>query len=310
MPQSLIRDIIPGIDFKDPPTVELKATQYEQQNISVSMLRLDEIHPVISGNKLFKLYYFLEEAKNDTTKKIITFGGAYSNHLAATAFACSKSNVQSMAFVRGEKPKKLSPTLSFCIENKMKLEFLSREDYTKINEGHFLAQLKNKYGEFILVPEGGFSIKGTRGAALITQFYNDANYTHVCLAVGTATTFAGIINGSNNSSETIGLGVLKNMHDINKRLGELQVDSRKKYSFNGDYHFGGYAKKTRKLIDFINNFYVCHKIPLDFVYTGKMMFGVNDLIQKNYFPPHSKILCIHTGGLQGNNSLGKGVLNF
>jgi 1-aminocyclopropane-1-carboxylate deaminase len=310
MPQSLMRDIIPGIHFKNPAIAELKAKQYEQQNVSVSMLRLDEIHPVISGNKLFKLYYFLEEAKNNPSKKIITFGGAYSNHLAATAFACSKSNLQCIAFVRGGKPEMLSPTLSFCIENKMKLEFISREDYTKINDDHFLEQLKNKYGEFIWVPEGGFSIKGARGAELITQFYNDANYTHVCLAVGTATTFAGIINGSNKDSETIGFSVLKNMHDINKRLEELQVDSKKKYSFNGDYHFGGYAKKTPELIDFINNFYVCHKIPLDFVYTGKLMFGVNDLIQKNYFPSGSKILCIHTGGLQGNNSLADGVLNF
>lgn len=278
--------------------------------MEVSMLRLDEIHPIISGNKLFKLYYFLDEAKKSSHKTIITFGGAYSNHLAAAAFTCKESNLKCIAFVRGEKPIVLSPTLLFCIENGMQLEFLSRTSYQQITKDNFLQQIKKDYGEHILIPEGGFSLKGVKGAALITQFFKDSHYTHICLAIGAATTFAGIINGSKKESKIIGFNVLKNMTDIDKRLKELQVDFSKKYSFIGDYHFGGYAKKTRELIAFINKFYSQHKIPLDFVYTGKMMFGVTDLIQKNYFPSGSKLLCIHTGGLQGNNSLGKGVLNF
>ena len=309
MPQSLMLEIIPDI-FNKPSILELKDEQYEENDTRVYMLRLDEIHSVISGNKLFKLYYFLEEAKNSPLKTIITFGGAYSNHLAATAFACKKINLKCIGFVRGEKPSVLSPTLLFCTENGMQLEYLSRSSYQKINEYYFLQQLKKEYGEHILIPEGGFSLKGAKGAALIPHFFNDEAYTHVCLAAGTATTFAGIINGCENDCEIIGFSVLKNIQDIDKRLEELKVDTSKKFSFNGDYHFGGYAKKTGELIAFINKFYDRHKIPLDFVYTGKMMFGVNDLIQKKYFHLGSKILCIHTGGLQGNDSLAKGVLNF
>ena len=299
-----------GIDLNQPSISALKDPLYERRNVQVSMLRLDEIHPVISGNKLFKLYYFLEEAKKLTYKPIITFGGAYSNHLAATAFAYKKNNLKCIAFVRGEKPAVLSSTLLFCMESGMQLEFLSRAAYQNSTQGNFLQELKKEYGNCILIPEGGFSLQGARGAALITRFLNETYCTHVCLAVGTATTFAGIINGSKNDCETIGFSVLKNMNDIEKRLTELQADSSKKHSVIGDYHFGGYAKKTKELISFMNHFYDQHKIPLDFVYTAKMMFGVNDLIQKKYFPPGSKIVCIHTGGLQGNNSLPEEVLNF
>ncbi len=305
-----MHNIIPDTILNKPSISILKDELHKENIVSVSMLRLDEIHPVISGNKLFKLYYFLEEAKKSEHKTIITFGGAYSNHLAATAFACKKSNLKCIGFVRGEKPAALSPTLLFCIENGMQLKFLSRSSYQKINEAHFLQQLKKEYGEHILIPEGGFSLQGAKGTALITQFFNDTLYTHVCLPVGTATTFAGIIKGCKNDCEIMGFSVLKNMNDIDKRLRELQVNSAKRYSFVGDYHFGGYAKKTEELISFMNDFYEQHHIPLDFVYTGKMMIGVNDLINKKYFPSGSKIVCIHTGGLQGNNSLAKGALNF
>ena len=298
-----MNDIMPETILKEPGINELKNDLYANNNVKITMLRLDEIHPVISGNKLFKLYYFLKDAVNSSRKKIITFGGAFSNHLAATAFACKEMNLECIGIVRGEKPAILSHTLVFCMENGMQLQFISRASYQKINEKDFLEELKNKYGESILIPEGGFSIKGKEGAELITQFFGDKKFTHVCLPVGTATTFAGIVDSNRNESEIIGLGVLKNLHDIEKRFHELEVNPERKYSFIGDYHFGGYAKKTDELISFINKFYDQHKIPLDFVYTGKMMFGVNDLIQKKYFPEGADILCIHTGGLQGNESL-------
>ncbi|MDP4284726.1 MAG: 1-aminocyclopropane-1-carboxylate deaminase/D-cysteine desulfhydrase [Bacteroidota bacterium] len=310
MPQSIMQDIIPKIALNTPFISILKDRLYQHKEVEVAMLRLDEIHPVISGNKLFKLYYFLKEAKDATHKKIITFGGAYSNHLAATAFACNKCDIQSIGFVRGERSKVLSHTLSFCIENGMQLEFLSRSSYQNINDSNFLQTLKKKYGEHILIPEGGFSKKGAKGAELITQYFKDTYYSHICLATGTATTFAGIINSAENEYEIIGFCILKSNNDTEDRLNKLQANTSGKYSINNDYHFGGYAKKTNDLIAFINAFYDQHKIPLDFVYTGKMMFGVNDLIQKNYFLTGSKILCIHTGGLQGNNSLPKGILNF
>lgn len=310
MPQRLIRDIIPGIIFKKPEITELKNEFYEKNNIRIYLLRLDEIHPVISGNKLFKLYYFLEEAKNNPGKKIITFGGAYSNHLAATAFACKEMNISCIGIVRGEKPEILSPTLLFCLQQEMQLEYITRENYRKINENKFLNGLKKKHSNSIIIPEGGFSIRGKEGASSICQLFNDKKFTHVCLPVGTATTFAGMIECNEIETEIIGFGVLKNFTDLEFRLQQLKVSAHQKYKFNDDYHFGGYAKKTNDLISFMNGFYDQHKIPLDFVYTAKMMFGVNDLVEKKYFAPGAKILCIHTGGLQGNNSLPGGTLVY
>ncbi len=293
------------------PLIDLLHNEiYDLKKISLSILRLDKIHPVISGNKLFKLHYFLDEAMSSSHKTIITFGGAWSNHLAATAYACEKKGLKCIGFVRGEKPALLSHTLKFCIQHGMELEFISRDLYQKKETTEFYNTLSREYGEHTLMPEGGFSTIGAKGAERITDFFDSKNYTHICCAVGTATTFAGLINGAGVNTEVIGFGVLKGLEDISQRLKRLHVDDKKKYVFNGDYHFGGYAKKNKELITFMNTFYQNNKIPLDFVYTGKMMFGVMDLIKNSYFQPGSNIICIHTGGLQGNQSLPKGMLNF
>ncbi|HUZ60289.1 MAG TPA: pyridoxal-phosphate dependent enzyme [Hanamia sp.] len=310
MPESLMKERFPEIILEQPEIVELKDDLYKKNNVRVYVLRLDKVHPVISGNKLFKLCYFLADTKKSKHKKIITFGGAYSNHLAATAFACKAMDFKCIGIIRGEQPEIHSPTLLFCKENGMQLEFISRKSYKEKDEKGFAGELENKYGEHVLIPEGGFSIKGKEGAALINEFLCGKNYTFVCLPVGTATTFAGIMERNDNESEIIGFSVLKGFRDIEERLFTLHVNKAKKYTLIEDYHFGGYAKKTNELISFMNNFYEQHKIPLDFVYTGKMMFRVNDLINKKYFSPGSQILCIHTGGLQGNNSLPEGTLVY
>jgi len=226
-----------------------------KHNATVSILRLDTIHPVVSGNKIFKLHYFLEEALQAANKQIITFGGAYSNHLAATAFAGNRSGLKSVGIVRGEKPERLSHTLLFCIDNGMKLEFISRSLYKEINDKEFLGHLTEKYGAHTLIPEGGFSQKGAEGAKLITGYFNSKNFTHICCAIGTATTFAGLIMGCNGDVHLTGFSVLKNLNDIDARLKELKVEDGKRYLCNGDYHFGGYAKKTTELINFMNIFY-------------------------------------------------------
>jgi 1-aminocyclopropane-1-carboxylate deaminase/D-cysteine desulfhydrase-like pyridoxal-dependent ACC family enzyme len=281
-----------------------------EKNISLSILRLDKFHPKIQGNKFFKLYYFLENAIT-AQKNIITFGGAYSNHLAATARACKIFGIKCIGIVRGEAAKALSHTLEFCKEQGMQLEFISREDYNRKDDDDFQKELIYKLGDHILIPEGGFSKEGTDGAALISNFYSSGGFTHICCAVGTATTLAGLISSSLPSQQLIGFSAIKNLDDFEKRiqllLGTLP---NKNYSLNNDYHFGGYAKKTEELITFMNAFYDAYQIPTDFVYTAKMMFGVLDLIKKNHFTTGSKILCIHTGGLQGNISLPRAVLNF
>lgn len=305
-----MKDVLTNIGFNAPMIAELKSAAYHAKHLRVFMLRLDEIHPVISGNKIFKLYYFLEEALKSTYKKVITFGGAFSNHLAATAFACKEMNLKSTGIVRAERPEALSHTLLFCLDQGMHLEFISRTDFKKINDEAFLRDVKDKYGEHVIIPEGGFSVVGKEGAALIAQTFDNSKFTHICLAVGTATTFAGIIDGIKDHCEVIGFSVLKNMSDFSWRLQTLNANPLKKYNFMDGYHFGGYAKKTDELISFMNQFYLQNKIPLGFVYTAKMMFGVNDLVKKNYFPRGSRILCIHTGGLQGNQSLQEETLIF
>ncbi len=302
----LLDDLInipPGID-------QLKDKKYDLKRITLSVLRLDKIHPIVSGNKLFKLNYFLDDAISSSHKTIITFGGAWSNHLAATAYACREKGIRCIGIVRGEKPAALSDTVVFCMQNGMELKFISRERYQQISNTQVADGFTKEYGYHTLIPEGGFSIQGAKGAKGITDYLDRKKYTHICCPVGTATTFAGLINGSGDGFEIIGFGVLKNMTDISQRLKKLSVTETKKYLFVNDYHFGGYAKKTNELITFMNTFYRDNKIPLDFVYTGKMMFGVTDLISKNYFVPGSNILCIHTGGLQGNRSLPEGMLIF
>ena len=294
-------------------TIPIEPVYYElsgKHSATVSVLRLDTIHPVVSGNKLFKLHFFLKDAHGSSHKQVITFGGAYSNHLAATAFACYERGLSCVGIVRGERPAVLSPTLSLCIRYGMTLEFISRASYKNIGHTGFLASLTKKYGAHTLIPEGGYAEKGVEGAKLIMRHFDPNNFTHICCAVGTATTFAAVIAGCPPGPKVTGFNVLKNISDLDERLQHLKVKARHEHSCNGNYHFGGYAKKTTELVNFMNIFYQHTKIPLDFVYTGKMMFGVYDLLSKHYFPEESKILCIHTGGLQGNTSLPAGTLIF
>lgn len=277
-------------------------------NVHLQVLRLDLLHPFVSGNKLYKLHYFLKDAIQQGIQNIVTFGGAYSNHLAATAYACDALNLKSYGIVRGEKPEKLSPTLLFCQQFGMVLIFVSRELYRENDSEHFL---QNVQGEYILIPEGGFSPEGAKGAALIMENKNITNSTHIVTAVGTATTLAGLCRGAAEMQEVIGIPVIKNMTDIPVRLEELVLnnDYNPPVIFD-EYHFGGYAKKNVELLGFMNQIYEEHKLPTDFVYTAKMMFGIFDKIENKYFPKGSVITALHTGGLQGNNSLRIGTLIF
>ena len=283
-----------------------------QDQVHVSVLRLDKIHPVVSGNKLFKLHYFLQEALHSGHQTILSFGGAYSNHLAATAFAGKALHLKCIGIVRGERPLHLSTTLQQCIQDGMELKFISRQEFDTKENAQLISTLQNEYGEFILVPEGGYHPLGSKGAALIMDLFNPGDYTHICTATGTATTLAGLLMASKPELTIIGIPVLKGMTDINERIkylvnrepvrGELQILQ--------DHHFGGYAKKTEELIRFMNDCWHQYHLPLDFVYTAKMMYAIKASIINKYFPKGSKILCLHTGGLQGNISLPLNTLLF
>lgn len=292
-------------------TEQLNDAIFKQHHVNVSVARLDKIHPIISGNKLFKLYYFLEEAITSTHKTILTFGGAYSNHLVATAFACKKEGLRAIGIIRGEKPAVLSHTLQHCLDFGMQLKFISREAYDKKDSADFLLSLKNEFGDIIIIPEGGYSNTGAKGASLIMN-YIDTAVTHIVCAVGTATTVSGLLMNVKEHQKIVAVPVLKGMTDIEDRVSFLTNNSvdAGNLSVEYDYHFGGYAKQTPWLIAFMNDLYKQHQLPTDFVYTGKMMFGVTDMIKKGKLAAGSNIVCLHTGGLQGNHSLKEGSLIF
>lgn len=277
---------------------------FEEKNIEVSVLRLDKIHPVISGNKWFKLKFYLEEAVQKNKRTIATFGGAWSNHIVATAAACRMNGLKSIGIIRGEEPKELSQTLKDAKEYGMELFFLNRRDYKKKKVPDTILN-----EECYLIPEGGYGKKGAEGASTILNYCNKDHFTHICCAIGTGTMMAGLVNASSEDQEVTGISVLKNNFELEEKIHSLlNRDSR--FCLDHTYHFGGYAKYNQELIRFINEWYRLHHIPSDFVYSGKLFFAVRDLIANEYFPSGSKILIIHCGGLQGNRSLAKGLLIF
>ena len=270
----------------------------ENTNTSLYIKREDLLHPHISGNKFRKLKYNLAQAKSENKKTLLTFGGAFSNHILAVAAAGKEQGFKTIGIIRGEELKdKISenPTLQKAQDFGMVFEFLTREMYREKNNPKTLEMLGNKWGDFYVIPEGGTNALALKGCEEILTV-TDEKFDYICCAVGTGGTISGLINCSKNSQQVLGFPALKGdflREDI------CRFVSRSNWDLITDYHFGGYAKVTEELILFINEFYQKYKIPLDPIYTGKMMFGIMDLINKNYFPENSKILVIHTGGLQG-----------
>lgn len=297
------------LSFESITVDEVDLAQLKEKNIRLAVLRLDKIHPVISGNKWFKLKYYLADAKVERKDHITTFGGAYSNHIVATAAAGKLFGFKVTGIIRGEQAKKLSPTLLQAIEYGMDLVFISREDY---HTKKLPPEIIDNGDKVHIVNEGGFGIIGAKGATEILNFCQKENYSHVACAVGTSTMMAGLVKASLPQQEIIGISVLKNNTSLEKDLCSLlsPEEQKKRFQIIHGYHFGGYAKYTHLLINFINEFYTSTAIPMDFVYTGKLFYAVLDLIKNNLFPGGSNVLIIHSGGLQGNLSLPKGTLIF
>ena len=290
---------------------ELHLPEFAKKKLSVDVLRLDKIHPIISGNKWFKLKYYLEDAVQQK-KSIITFGGAYSNHIIATALAAKQLNLPSVGIIRGEESKQLSQTLFLAKKYGMELVFISRNEYLKKNNDDFILGLKTTYINSIIIPEGGAGKQGIQGSEEIMKLIKTNNYTHILCAIGTATTFLGLANTSDSTQKIIGVCVLKGMENLLDENKEFLNSPEKinNYIISYDYHFGGYAKKNNELFDFMNLLHKNTKMKTDFVYTGKLFYAAFDLIKKDFFPRESKLLIIHSGGLQGNDSLPAGTLNF
>lgn len=277
-------------------------------NISLTIKREDLIHPFISGNKYRKLKYNLLQAKAEKQETILTFGGAFSNHIAAVAYAGKESGFKTIGIIRGEElidKIESNPTLKFAQENGMQFKFVTREDYRLKCEIAFLDKLKQQFGAFYLVPEGGTNELAVRGCEEILT-PEDAEFNYVCCAVGTGGTISGISNSALPNQKVLGFPALKG--DFLK--DEIRIFAKNhNWELITDYHFGGYGKVNSELIAFINQFFDENQIPLDPIYTGKMVFGVIDLIMKNYFPKESKILLIHTGGLQGIKGMNMKLMN-
>lgn len=273
--------------------------------------RLDLIHPIVSGNKLYKLYFYVQDAITANKNILVTKGGAYSNHLVASAYYAQLKGLKSIGLVRGEKTAHQSHTLIQCEAWGMQLHYYSREDYPQINEDNIQQYVSFDKAHCFFIPEGGYGISGTKGASLIIDAISTLNPDYVTTAVGTGCTLSGLLYNKKAKAKIIAVPVLKGFHELEKNMTEL-LESQTPINFEvfNDYHFGGYAKKNEVLLQFMNAFYVENNIPTDFVYTGKMMYGIRDKINAGYFPEGSKIISIHTGGLQGNLSLPKGTLVF
>lgn len=279
------------------------------EGIELFIKREDLLHPLISGNKFRKLKYNLLEATLKNSKVLLTFGGAFSNHIVAVAAAGKENGFKTVGIIRGEELFNQidnNPSLSLAKKLGMEFEFISRTQFRCKEDVDFIKNLTTKYGGNVyVIPEGGTNEYAIKGCEEILS-ESDNSFDFVCLPVGTGGTISGIINSAQTNQQIIGFSSLK---------GDFLSDvicnfvSKTNWKLNTDYHFGGYGRVTDDLISFLNQFYQKTNVPLDPVYTGKMMFGVLNLIEKGFFPKNSKILAIHTGGLQGIKGMNQMLSN-
>lgn len=283
------------------PVQELHDPLLQEAGVRLLIKREDLNHPFVSGNKWWKLKYNLEEAQNQNKKTLLTFGGAYSNHIYATAAAAHEFGFESIGIIRGEETLPLNHTLSFAKSKGLKLYYISRDQYRNKNQAEFIKQLRQQFGDFYLIPEGGTNNLAVAGCKEFAQTLPE-NVDYVCCSVGTGGTLAGLLEGLPLDKIVIGFSSLKGgdflTDDVTQRLTRKDIPE---WRIITDYHFGGYGKTSPELKKFSESFAKTFNVVLDPVYTSKMMFGVFDLIQKGFFKQGSTILVIHTGGLQGNS---------
>ena len=284
----------------------------ELNGVSVYMKREDLLHPHVSGNKFRKLKYNLKNAISEGHDTLLTFGGAFSNHIAATAAAGKECDLKTIGVIRGDelgkdlkKTLQENPTLHFAASCGMEFEFVSRSAYREKTSEAMLKRLREKFGNFYLVPEGGTNVLAVKGCEEILS-EEDRNFDILCCSMGTGGTISGIINASAEDQKVLGFPALKG--DFLRSEVE-KFTKKNNWEIITNYHFGGYAKVNRDLIDFVNGFKKEYGIPLDPVYTGKMMYGIFELISKGNFSENTRILAVHTGGLQGISGMNNRLKN-
>ena len=288
--------------FKESPLQKIEGDLLKKKQIELYVKRDDLIHADIQGNKWRKLKYNLYNARLSGINTLLTFGGAYSNHIYATAAAAKLFHFRAIGIIRGEEPEVLSSTLQFAAAQGMELYYMDRESYRQKDDPANIESLHVQIGDFYLIPEGGTNVLAVEGAEEIIDEI-DIEFDYICTAVGTGGTLAGLVAGLKGAKHTIGFSSLKGQDTLTAAVKQLVVDfcgqEFSNFVINTDYHFGGYAKVKPELITFIKDFKEEYDVQLEPVYTGKMFYGLFDLIEKDYFPKGARIVALHTGGLQG-----------
>jgi len=283
---------------------------YSSLQYQVSLLRLDQIHPIVSGNKWYKLRFYIQEALDRKASTIVSFGGPYSNHLVALSYAANQNKLKSIGYVRANKNEPITPSLAEAIGYGMQLEFIGRTHFQSI-KNEFIEKNKQAASTSIyFIDEGGYGALGAKGAATILSSSATVVFDYIIAAVGTGTMLAGMINGAGPHQKVIGIPILKNETSLEEEINTLVINKQADWKLLHQFHQGGYAKINPDLIQFMNELWTLEKIPTDIVYTGKLLLAVKELIQENYFEANSKLLVIHSGGLQGNRSLPQDTLLF
>lgn len=305
-------DALLDIAFKVPvQRVELKSLT--DAGIELLVRRDDLIDPELSGNKFYKLFFNLRDARAQGFTRLLSFGGAYSNHLHALAAAGKRYGFDTLGVVRGERPAQLSPTLGDAEDWGMKLVFIYRAGYRNKNEEELIAGLQAKYGNFYLIPEGGANLAGARGMQVLGETLEqqlNGDYDAVCIACGTGTSLAGLAAGIDRVKPAIGFSVLKGEGSLGNTVaatyhqlrasGAATSEAAANWRLISGFHAGGYGKRHPEYLSrFWQNFERETAIPLDPVYTVKMFWGITSLAQQGYWPRGSRIVAIHSGGLQG-----------
>jgi len=279
------------------------------QSQKADLLRLDTLHPIVSGNKFYKLRFYIDDAIENGASTVASFGGPYSNHIVALAYTAKEARLKSIGYIRTNEDEPMTPSLAEAKSYGIELVFLGRTDF-QTKKASILQSNKGKSDTY-LIDEGGYGSIGAKGAATILTEQDTTHYDYVVCAVGTGTMLAGIINAALPHQKVIGIPVLKNEGSIENEINALLLDKNSNsYTLLHQFHQGGYAKTNPMMLDFMNKIWETEKIPTDIVYTSKLLFGVEQLIKENYFEKDASILVIHSGGLQGNRSLPAGTLNF